>query len=152
MIYSGLLVCTYRYTPTPITHGQPSSTRLLFSQRPRSGVHIQTKNFEELNMKKVLALVVAAAMGLSSVAFAAETTAAPAPAASTTAAPAAKAPAKHVVKKTNKKPAQKAQAAKKHKKHAKKAAAPAAQKAQAAKKHVKHAKKAAPAAKATPAA
>ncbi|MGY3001427.1 acid resistance repetitive basic protein Asr [Ewingella americana] len=32
-------------------------------------------------MKKVLALVVAAAMGLSSVAFAADTTAAPAPAA-----------------------------------------------------------------------
>jgi len=43
-------------------------------------------------MKKVLALVVAAAMGLSSVAFAADTTAAPAPAAApaaTTAAPAA---------------------------------------------------------------
>ncbi len=42
-------------------------------------------------MKKVLALVVAAAMGLSSAAFAAETTAAPAaaaPAATTTAAPA----------------------------------------------------------------
>ena len=49
-------------------------------------------------MKKVLALVVAAAMGLSSVAFAAETTATPAPAASattTTAAPAAKHVTKH---------------------------------------------------------
>ncbi|WP_168410242.1 acid resistance repetitive basic protein Asr, partial [Erwinia amylovora] len=63
-------------------------------------------------MKKLLALVVAATMGLSSVAFAAETTAAPAPAATTTAAP-AKAPVKHV-KKHKKAVEQKAQAAKKH--------------------------------------
>ncbi len=71
-------------------------------------------------MKKLLALVVAATMGLSSVAFAAETTAAPAPAATTTAAP-AKAPVKHV-KKHKKAVAQKAQAAKKHHKAVKKTA------------------------------
>lgn len=64
-------------------------------------------------MKKLFALVVAAAMGLSSVAFAAETSAAPA-ATTTTAAPApAKASVKHV-KKHHKAVAQKAQAAKKH--------------------------------------
>ncbi|CVD53358.1 MULTISPECIES: acid resistance repetitive basic protein Asr [Serratia] len=75
-------------------------------------------------MKKVLALVVAAAMGLSSVAFAAE---------AATAAP-AKAQVKHHGKKA---PVQKAQAAKKH--HKKAGAKAPAQKAQAAKKHHKKA-------------
>lgn len=61
-------------------------------------------------MKKVLALVVAAAMGLSSAAFAAETTTTPAPTATTTKA----APAKttHHKKQHKAAPAQKAQAAK----------------------------------------
>lgn len=63
-------------------------------------------------MKKVLALVVAAAMGLSSVAFAAEAaTTAPAASATTATAAPAKAQVKHHGKKA---PVQKAQAAKKH--------------------------------------
>ena len=61
-------------------------------------------------MKKVLALVVAAAMGLSSVAFAAEAaTTAPAASATTATAAPAKAQVKHHGKKA---PVQKAQAAK----------------------------------------
>lgn len=51
-------------------------------------------------MKKVLALVVAAAMGLSSAAFAAETTATAAPAAST-AAPAKRFTIKNITKRLN---------------------------------------------------
>ena len=68
-------------------------------------------------MKKVLALVVAAAMGLSSAAFAAETATTPAPTATTTKA----APAKttHHKKQHKAAPAQKAQAAKKHHKNTK---------------------------------
>ena len=56
-----------------------------------------------MTMKKVLALVVAAAMGLSSTAFAAETANTPAPTATTTKA----APAKtthHKIRKLNRKP------------------------------------------------
>ncbi|EST78964.1 hypothetical protein ECA727_12680 [Escherichia coli ECA-727] len=48
------------------------------------------KQIEGMTMKKVLALVVAAAMGLSSAAFAAETTTTPAPTATTTKAAPAK--------------------------------------------------------------
>ncbi|MHA7845688.1 acid resistance repetitive basic protein Asr [Serratia sp. D1N4] len=101
-------------------------------------------------MKKVLALIVAATMGLSSIAFAADTAApAAAPAATDTmAAPAHGTKATHHKKEhkkaTTKAPEQKAQAAK-AKKHSKKAPE---QKAQAAKKHHKDSKKAAaPAAK-----
>jgi hypothetical protein len=104
---------------------------------PAVGLNIETK-FEDFRMKKVLALVVAAAMGLSSAAFAADT-AATAPAAAPAATHAA--PAKTTHHKKHKKTAveQKAQAAKKH--HKKAATKPAvAQKAQAAKKHVKHTK------------
>lgn len=92
-------------------------------------------------MKKVLTLIAVAVLGLSSAAFAAETTAAPAP-------------VKHSTtvhhKKHHKAPvAQKAQAAKKHHK---KATKPVAQKAQAAKKHHKKAAKPAVAPTAKPAA
>ena len=88
-------------------------------------------------MKKVLALVVAATMGLSAAAFAADTTAAPAT--TTTAAPAKAHTAQTTHKKKHEKVEQKAQAAKKHHKKAaaKPASEPAAQKAQAAKKHHK---------------
>lgn len=48
------------------------------------------KQIEGMTMKKVLALVVAAAMGLSSAAFAAETATTPAPTATTTKAAPAK--------------------------------------------------------------
>ncbi|MEQ9892050.1 acid resistance repetitive basic protein Asr [Pectobacterium aroidearum] len=111
-------------------------------------------------MNKVLVMIAGAALGLSSVAFAADTvTTAPAQPTATTSAPAkavhhkkqvkkakpaeqkAQATKKHV-KKTKNVPAQKAQAAKKH---AKKAKHVPAQKAQAAKKHVKKAKTAKPA-------
>ncbi len=68
-------------------------------------------------MKKVLALVVAATMGLSSVAFAAETATTPAPTATVTKAAAAK--TTHHKKQHKAAPAQKAQAAKKHHKKAK---------------------------------
>jgi type IV secretory pathway VirB6-like protein len=88
--------------------------------------------FEDFSMKKVLALVVAAAMGLSSVAFAAD-------AATTTPATAASHTTVHHKKhhKAAAKPAaeQKAQAAKKHHKAA--AKPEAAQKAQAAKNTIK---------------
>ncbi len=98
---------------------------------------------EDFRMKKVLALVVAAAMGLSSVAFAAD-------AASTTPSAAASHTTVHHKKhhKAAAKPAaeQKAQAAKKHHKAAAKPAAE--QKAQAAKKHHKAAAKPAVAQKA----
>ncbi|MBP2846856.1 acid resistance repetitive basic protein Asr, partial [Dickeya oryzae] len=70
-------------------------------------------------MKKFLVLIAGAALGLSSVAFAAGTTAAPANAPATAAAPAKADTAKKPVKKVVKKQApaaQKAQAAKKHKK------------------------------------
>ncbi|AHG19148.1 hypothetical protein Z042_05625 [Chania multitudinisentens RB-25] len=83
-------------------------------------------------MKKTLALIVAATLGLSSVAFAADTAAVAAP--DHMAAPAAseKAPMKTMHhKKEHKKavkkaPEQKAQAAKKHHKASKKAVVPAA--------------------------
>jgi hypothetical protein len=91
----------------------------IFIHRLHQGAY-EKQILEEWKMKKVLALVVAATMGLSSVAFAAETTAAPAaPAASSTtaAAPAAKATSTthHKKAKHHKKAAtteQKAQAAK----------------------------------------
>lgn len=93
---------------------------------------------EGYKMKKVLALVVAATMGLSAAAFAADTTAAPATA---TAAPAKAHTAQTTHKKKHANVEQKAQAAKKHHKQAavKPASEPAAQKAQAAKKHHKKA-------------
>ena len=87
-------------------------------------------------MKKLFALVVAAAMGLSSVAFAADNTAAKAAPAAATTIPAKS--AHNVVHRKHKK----AQTAKKHHKQA---AKPVAQKAQSAKKHDKKAVK--PAAK-----
>jgi type IV secretory pathway VirB6-like protein len=88
--------------------------------------------YETIKMKKVLTLIAVAVMGLSSVAFAADTTAAPAPAKHTTV---------HHKKHHKAAPvAQKAQAAKKHHKKATHTATPAApQKAQAAKKHHKKA-------------
>ncbi|QQG30517.1 acid resistance repetitive basic protein Asr [Pectobacterium carotovorum] len=90
-------------------------------------------------MNKVLVMIAGAALGLSSVAFAADTV--------TNAPMQPSAPAKVVhhkksVKKAKPAPAQKAQAAKKHVKKAKPAPV---QKAQAAKKHVKKAKTAKPA-------
>lgn len=95
-------------------------------------------------MNKVLVMIAGAALGLSSVAFAADT-APGVPAQSTaTAAPTTSAPAKVTHKKHVKKAKtteQKAQATKKHVKKAK----PAEQKAQAAKKAVKKAKTAKPA-------
>ncbi|WP_409308684.1 acid resistance repetitive basic protein Asr [Pectobacterium sp. B1J-3] len=83
-------------------------------------------------MNKVLVMIAGAALGLSSVAFAADTTH-NAPAATATHTNVA-----HAKKTVKKAPLaeQKAQAAKKHVKKAK----PAEQKAQAAKKHVKKAK------------
>lgn len=80
-------------------------------------------------MKKTLALVVAAAMGLSSVVFAAD---------AATAAPANSTHVSHHHAKAKKTVAQKAQAAKKQVKSAHKKAP--VQKAQAAKKTHKHAK------------
>ncbi|KFX22059.1 acid resistance repetitive basic protein Asr [Pectobacterium betavasculorum] len=96
-------------------------------------------------MNKVLVMIAGAALGLSSVAFAADTvTSAPVQpsATTTTSAPAKAVHHKKQVKKAKPAPAQKAQAAKKHVKKAKPAPA---QKAQAAKKHVKKAKTAKPA-------
>ncbi|AHF76969.1 Putative acid shock protein precursor [Sodalis praecaptivus] len=122
------------------------------SSAPTRGCH-RNRNAEDMIMKKIFALIVAATMGLSSAAFAADTTTAPAAGSTTTQT----APAKtvHHVKKHKKAkktaPAQTAQAAKKPVKKHKKVAA--TQTAQAAKKHVKKHTKAAPkAAAATPAA
>ncbi|WP_414534318.1 acid resistance repetitive basic protein Asr [Dickeya chrysanthemi] len=87
-------------------------------------------------MNKFLVMIAGAALGLSSVAFAAETTSAPVAAqasANTSVAQNAQAAKKVVKKKTP--AAQKAQAAKKHKKATKKK--PTAQKAQATKKVAK---------------
>ncbi len=101
-------------------------------------------------MNKVLVMIAGAALGLSSVAFAADTvTSAPVQpsATATTSAPAKAIHHKKQVKKAKPATEQKAQAAKKHVKKAKLAA----QKAQAAKKHVKKAKTIKPAAT-TPAA
>lgn len=113
-------------------------------------------------MNKVLVMIAGAALGLSSVAFAADTvTSTPTQpsATATTSAPAKVVHHKKQVKKA-KPAAQKAQAAKKHvkkakpaptqkaqaaKKHVKKAKTAPAQKAQAAKKHVKKAKTVKPA-------
>jgi len=160
-------LCTFGYSAKPITHGSTELIPLLSVQRPNRAYRKTLS--EDLKMKKVLALIVAATMGLSSIAFAADTAApAAAPAATDTmAAPAHGAKATHHKKEhkkaTTKAPEQKAQAAKKHhkadkkapveqkaqaakaKKHSKKAPE---QKAQAAKKHHKDSKKAAaPAAK-----
>ncbi|MBA0218653.1 acid resistance repetitive basic protein Asr [Pectobacterium brasiliense] len=112
-------------------------------------------------MNKVLVMIAGAALGLSSVAFAADTvTTAPAQPTATTSAPAKAVHHKKQVKKAKPAAEQKAQAAKKHvkkakpapaqkaqaaKKHVKKAKPAPAQKAQAAKKHVKKAKTAKPA-------
>lgn len=95
-------------------------------------------------MNKVLVMIAGAALGLSSVAFAADTvTSTPAQPTATTSAPAKAVHHKKSVKKAQPAPAQKAQAAKKH---VKKAQPAPAQKAQAAKKHhVKKAKTAKPA-------
>ncbi|KHN50782.1 acid-shock protein [Pectobacterium fontis] len=93
-------------------------------------------------MNKVLVMIAGAALGLSSVAFAADTvttTPAQPSATATTSAPAKAVHHKKHVKKAKTAPVQKAQAAKKHVKKAKPAPA---QKAQAAKKHVKKAKSA----------
>ncbi|MEE3661698.1 acid resistance repetitive basic protein Asr [Brenneria sp. g21c3] len=93
-------------------------------------------------MNKVLVMIAGAALGLSSVAFAAGTESsvpAQATATSTTSAPAKAAHKKHVKK--AKATEQQAQATKKHVKKAK----PAEQKAQAAKKAAKKAKTAKPA-------
>ncbi|AKA37278.1 acid-shock protein [Yersinia ruckeri] len=76
-------------------------------------------------MKKVLAFVVAATLGLSSAAFAADTAVAPTTTTvqhSTTAKMTHEKQAKKAVSKTEKNPAQKAQAAKKHHKASVKAA------------------------------
>lgn len=82
-------------------------------------------------MKKVLALLVVATMGLSSAVFATQT--------ATTTAPAKTMHKKHHQAVTQKVPEQKAQAAKKHHKKAKATSVQKApeQKAQAAKKHTK---------------
>ncbi|MGP6154125.1 acid resistance repetitive basic protein Asr [Escherichia fergusonii] len=82
-------------------------------------------------MKKVLALLVVATMGLSSAVFAAQT--------ATTTAPAKTMHKKHHQAVTQKVPEQKAQAAKKHHKKAKATSVQKApeQKAQAAKKYTK---------------
>ncbi len=123
-----------------LTDGTPE-THIVWSTAPQWGY--SRNQFEDFRMKKVLALVVAAAMGLSSVAFAAD-------AASATPAAAASHTTVHHKKhhKAAAKPAaeQKAQAAKKHHKAAAKPAAE--QKAQAAKKHHKAAAKPAVAQKA----
>lgn len=85
-------------------------------------------------MKKVLALLVVATMGLSSAVFAAQTANT-----ATTTAPAKTIHKKHHQAVTQKAPEQKAQAAKKHHKKAKATSEQKApeQKAQAAKKHTK---------------
>jgi hypothetical protein len=132
---------TFGYLAKPMTHGKENFIPLLLFQRFHQG--LSEINCEDLKMKKVLALIVVATMGLSSVAFAAGKTTSTPTITSTTAAPASeKAASAKATHKKHKATEQKAQAAKKTVKKV------PAQKAQAAKKHHKTTKKtvAAPAA------